>query len=166
MDARDRLTATVRWDQPYGGGDKGHPGWIGADRVRLSIVDAIPPCPTISLSGCAAATSDALKREVTAEREMGPHLIEMATAGLGRHLCFSARPERFELQALVSKLAVEAVRCCILSELARIDRRGLDALVDDPLCTPSLPTAMRSRALGWFQDACRPLTSEASSASG
>ena len=40
-------TVTVRSDRPYGGGDKGHSGWIGADRVRLSIVDAIPPCPTI-----------------------------------------------------------------------------------------------------------------------
>ena len=64
---------------------------------------------------------------------MRPHLVVVPAPGLDDGPGLGSRAEPFEAQALVAELAVEALRRTVLPRLARIDQRGLDALLDDPL---------------------------------
>ena len=64
---------------------------------------------------------------------MRPHLVVVLPPRLDHNLRLGPGAEPFEAQAFVAELAVEALRGPILPGLARIDQRGLDTLVDDPL---------------------------------
>src|SRR6188472_2938075 len=71
------------------------------------------------------------RREI-AQAGMRAHRVEVLAPRLDQDLCLASRTEPFEAQALVAKLAVEALRRAILPGLARIDQRGCDTLADDP----------------------------------
>ena len=64
---------------------------------------------------------------------MWTNLVVVAAPGFHDGLGLGAREEPLHAQALVAELAVEALADAILPRLARVDQRGLDALVDDPL---------------------------------
>ena len=59
---------------------------------------------------------------------MRPHRVVMPTPGLDDDAGIGAVAERFQAQAFVPELAVEALPGAILPWLAGIDERGVDTL--------------------------------------
>ena len=64
---------------------------------------------------------------------MRPYLVVVRAPRLDDDCGVGAGAEPFEAQALVAELAVEAFPDAVLPRLPRVDQRGLDALIDDPL---------------------------------
>ena len=64
---------------------------------------------------------------------MRTDLIVMPPPGFDDNLCLAPGPEPFQVQALVTELAIETLARAVLPGLAGIDQGCLDALVDHPL---------------------------------
>jgi hypothetical protein len=112
------------WGPPQSNGSgRGGPKLKRPDPLRAGI---------LIVSSLSMFRHEFLRRQIT-ETGMRTYRVVMPAPALDHHLGLCARAEPFQAQALVAKLAVEALANPILPGFARIDQRRLDALLDDPL---------------------------------